>query len=54
MEMNKEERNIYNEEVEMLDRPIEFDEVEKAIKSLKSNKSAGRDNLLNDFFKCNN
>ena len=49
-EMNREDINNYKEEVDILDRPIEFKEVEKAIKSLKSNKAAGPDNLINEFF----
>ena len=35
--------------IEMLDEPIELDELEGAIKSLNTDKSAGEDLVLNEF-----
>ena len=40
----------YDPIFENLDAPITYDEVCKAIKSLKSRKSAGEDKLLNEYF----
>ena len=49
-EINNENMNSYEKKIDVLDRPIEFDDLEDAISGLKLNKAAGPDLLINEFF----
>ena len=40
----------YRKDVDILDRQIDFDELEEAISGLKTSKSSGPDSLINEFF----
>ena len=50
-EVENENRGDNNNKSETLDSQIKLEELESALKGLKKNKSAGEDNLLNEFFK---
>ena len=50
-EVENENRGDNNNKSEILDSQIRLEELDSALKGLKKNKSAGEDNLLNEFFK---